>query len=328
MIKTAPKTAADYQADPDTQNMIDWAAASGLPPLYTLTPDAAREQSATGGAKVKADPQEVDAVADHVIDGPGGDLAIRSYTPLGAAGGDPLPIILYYHGGGFVIGSIDTHDSICRLLANTSGAIVASVDYRLAPEARYPAAVEDAVAGVHWAAAEAGSIGGDAARLVVAGDSAGGNLAAVAAQKLQTEGGPALAAQMLFYPITDHAHGNHPSREEQAETFPIPTPVMDWFHNHYFGHDNPVPDLDASPFLKDSLAGVPPAYVMTAGLDPLRDEGAAYAERLREAGVAVEYKCWETTIHGFLQMAKVIPQAIDATTEAGEWLGRRLGTKG
>ena len=313
-----------FKADPDTQRMIDWAAAAGLPPLQTLSPEAARAQSAAGTLKTALDLDPVSRVENLDIDGPGGPLPIRLYYPMAAPDG-PLPIVLYYHGGGFVLGSVDTHDSIPRKLANDAGAIIASVEYRLAPEDRYPAPVEDAEASVLWAVEHGAAIGGDPARVAVAGDSAGGNLAAVAAQRVRHTVGNALVAQALLYPLLDHGTvDTHASRREHADTFPIRTPLMDWFHNHYFGHDDPMSEPDASPLHHPDLSGLAPAYVMTAGLDPLMDEGKAYADALQAAGVDVVYRCWETTIHGFLQMGKVIPAAADAIAETGAYLKQRF----
>jgi acetyl esterase len=313
-----------FKADADTQRMIDWATAAGMPPLHTLSPEAARAQSAAGTAKISLALERVANVDNMDIDGPGGPLPIRIYHPANAPVG-PRPIILYYHGGGFVIGTIDTHDSIPRVLANRSGAIVISVEYRLAPEHRYPAGVEDAVASVLWAAEHGAEIGGNPSKLAVAGDSAGGNLAAVAALRVRETVGSALVAQALLYPVADHGNLDvHPSRADHADTFPIRKPLMAWFHNHYFGHDEPMMEPDASPLHHSDLSGAAATYIMTVGLDPLMDEGKAYADALRAAGVEVEYRCRETTIHGFLQMGKVIPAAADALAEVAEYLKRRF----
>jgi acetyl esterase len=313
-----------FKADADTQRMIDWAAAAGLPPLHTLSPEAARAQSAVGTAKIALDLEPVASVDNMDIEGPGGPLPIRIYHPANAPVG-PRPIILYYHGGGFVIGTIDTHDSIPRVLANGSGAIVISVEYRLAPEHRYPAGVEDAVASVLWAAEHGAEIGGNPSKLAVAGDSAGGNLAAVAALRVRETVGSALVAQALLYPVADHGNLDvHPSRADHADTFPIRKPLMAWFHNHYFGHNEPMMEPDASPLHHSDLSGAAATYIMTVGLDPLMDEGKAYADALQAAGVEVEYRCWETTIHGFLQMGKVIPAAADALAEVAAYLKRRF----
>ena len=312
-----------FEADPYTQRMIDWATAADLPPLYTLEAPAARLQSAAGTAKTAIEPEPMAKVESIAIDGPGGELMIRLYTPTGVEPG-ALPIHVYLHGGGFVIGTLDTHDSIARRMANRAGCLVASVDYRLAPEHRYPAAVEDTMAALAWATANGDAFGGDPSRIAVGGDSAGGNLAAVAAQKLRDAGGPALACQVLIYPLTDHAMGDFASRRDHSDTFPIREPVMTWFHEHYFGHTDPVSEQDASPLHCEDFAGLPPAYVLTAGLDPLLDEGKAYADKLTAAGVDVVYKCYETTIHGFLQMGKVIPAAEGAIDEIGDYLKARF----
>jgi acetyl esterase len=313
-----------FKADADTQRMIDWATAAGMPPLHTLSPEAARAQSAAGTAKISLALERVANVDNMDIDGPGGPLPIRIYHPANAPVG-PRPIILYYHGGGFVIGTIDTHDSIPRVLANRSGAIVISVEYRLAPEHRYPAGVEDAVASVLWAAEHGAEIGGNPSKLAVAGDSAGGNLAAVAALRVRETVGSALVAQALLYPVADHGNLDvHPSRADHADTFPIRKPLMAWFHNHYFGHNEPMMEPDASPLHHSDLSGAAATYIMTVGLDPLMDEGKAYADALRAAGVEVEYRCRETTIHGFLQMGKVIPAAADALAEVAAYLKRRF----
>ena len=313
-----------FKADPDTQRMIEWADAARLPPLNTLSPEKARAQSAAGTAKTGLELQPVRKVGNIKIDGPAGLLPARIYYPKHAAQ-KLLPIIVYYHGGGFVIGSIDTHDSIARILANRSTAIVVSVDYRLAPEHRYPAAVQDAVASVLWAAGNGTAIGGDPSRLAVAGDSAGGNLAAVAALKVRKSLGSALVSQALLYPVTDHGTLEaHVSRAEHANTFPIRKPLMAWFHNHYFGHNKPMMEPDASPLHHPDLSGVAPAYVMTAGLDPLMDEGKAYADALTAAGIDVVFRCWETTIHGFLQMGQVIPAAMEALCETADYIKLRF----
>ena len=313
-----------YKADEDTQRMIDWAAAAGLPPLHSLSPEAARAQSAAGTAKTALDLETVAKVENSDIDGGGGALPIRIYHPAESSEG-PKPMVLYYHGGGFVIGNVDTHDSIPRVLANRAAAIVVSVDYRLAPEHRYPAGVEDAVTSVLWAAEHGAAIGGDPKRIAVAGDSAGGNLAAVAALRVRNTVGKALVAQALLYPVTDHGDLSvHKSRTDHEDTFPIRKPLMAWFHNHYFGHDKPMTEPDASPLHEADLSGAASAYVMTAGLDPLLSEGKAYADALEAAGVDVVYSCWESTIHGFLQMGQVIPAARDALHEAADFLKQRF----
>ncbi|MDD9929766.1 MAG: alpha/beta hydrolase, partial [Rhodospirillaceae bacterium] len=213
-----------YEPDAGTQKMLDWVAAADAPPMIEMTPDEARAFQAAGTVKTNLDPEPVHAIEDRTIEGPGGALDLRIYRPSDQTG---LPVCVYLHGGGFVIGSLDTHDPLCRRLANRSGAIVVSVDYRLAPEHRYPAGVEDSSAALDWVAANAATFGGDPTRLAVSGDSAGGNLAAVAAHRAVDAGGPALRCQALIYPVTDHGRGDHETRRTMGEIFPIPTPVME-----------------------------------------------------------------------------------------------------
>jgi acetyl esterase len=307
--------------DAGTQTMLDWAAASRVPSMTALSPAEARALQRAGVEKINLDGEAVARVENKSIDGPGGALDLRIYWPSSVPG---LPVCVYLHGGGFVIGDLDTHDPLCRRIANKAGAIVISVDYRLAPEHRYPAAVEDAEAALIWAAANAGEIGGDPARLAIAGDSAGGNLAAVASHRALDAGGPALRCQALLYPVADHGEGSHETRQTMAEIFPIPTPIMAWFHEHYFGHTSPVIEADASPLRRGDMTGLPPTLVVTAGLDPLCDEGRAYADRLVAADVDVQRLHYDNTIHGFLQMGKVIPLATTALDDIGDYLARAL----
>ncbi len=306
-----------FEPDAGTQNMLDWVAAADAPPMTEMLPEEARAFQLAGVTKINPDPEPVHRLENRLIDGPGGAMDLRIYWPSDAAG---LPVCVYLHGGGFVIGNLDTHDPLCRCLANRSGAIVVSVDYRLAPEHRYPAAVEDAGAALDWVAANAADFGGDPKRLAVAGDSAGGNLAAVASHRAVDSGGLALRCQVLIYPVTDHGRGDHKTRRTMGEIFPIPTPVMEWFHEHYFGHAESVFEPDASPIHREDVSGLPPTLVLTAGLDPLCDEGRAYADRLDKAGVDVRYVQYDRTIHGFLQMGRIIPCAADAIDDIGDYL--------
>lgn len=246
------------------------------------------------------------------IPGPAGEVLLRVYRPEGRS---PLPIVLYCHGGGWTLCSVETHDAICRSLANGAGSVVVSVDYRLAPEHGYPAAVEDSYAALCWAAANAGRIGGDAGRMAVAGDSAGGNLAAVLALLARDRGGPALRHQLLVYPITDFAFDTDSYRENAAGPL-LTRAMMEAFWGFYLGDSAEGRDPYASPLRAPSLEGLPPAFVMTAEYDPLRDEGEAYARRLREAGVRVESRRYEGMIHGFLAMTDLLPRAREAVADA------------
>jgi acetyl esterase len=232
---------------------------------------------------------------------------------------------VYFHGGGWVIGDLDTHDTFCRQLANGAGCAVLSIDYRMGPEHRFPAAVDDCLAALDWAAREADALGLDASRLAVGGDSAGGNLAAVAALATRDAGGPSLAYQLLIYPATDMRRGA-PSHARNGQGYLLTTETMAWYHDHYI--DDPRHDHDwrASPLLHPDLAGLPPALVLTAGYDPLRDEGLEYAQRLSEAGNRVSYVCFERQIHGFILMGRVIDEANDAVGLCAAALARAFGS--
>jgi acetyl esterase len=244
-------------------------------------------------------------VEDRAIPGPHGDIPVRIYRPEGDA---PKPTIVYYHGGGWVIGSIESHDGTCRGLADAVDALVVSVDYRLAPEHPFPAPVEDAFAALEWVAEHASELGGDPARIAVAGDSAGGNLSAVTAILARDAGGPELCFQLLVYPVTDHGC-DRPSMTENAEGYFLTAQAMDWFFHHYLGDSAHGADPRVSPLRASDLSGLPPAFVITAEYDPLRDQGMAYAEALAAAGVPVEAQVYEGMFHGFFAMTAMIDGA-------------------
>ena len=295
------------EADGPTRALLEWVAGADLPPLHGMSAPAARRAFDERRERIDLEPVPVARVEDRVIDSAAGALPVRVYEPRRDAGAQ-LPLLIYFHGGGFVIGNLDSHDSLCRRLADGAGCVAMSVDYRLAPEHRFPAAAEDAAAALDWAAENAAALGGDGERFAVAGDSAGGTLAAVAAQHARDRGAFDLRAQVLVYPALDPV-GRHESGAAFADVFPIDKPTTDWFYRHYFG-DGPAPDDPrAAPGRVADLAGLAPATVLTAGLDPLRDEGAAYARRLGAAGVPVDYECFEGTVHGFLGMGKALPHA-------------------
>ena len=268
--------------------------------------------------------QEVSAVEDREIPGSAGArVPVRLYWPAGRATA-PLPVVVYFHGGGWVLGDLDTHDGVARAMANAVGALVVAVDYRLAPEHRYPAAVEDAYSATVWAAEHAATLGGDPARLAVAGDSAGGNLAAVTALLCVERRTPELAFQLLLYPVTDHDFDT-PSYRSSSEQCLLTRQHMRWFWDQY------VPDRElrdhphASPLRADDLAGLPPAHVLTAGMDPLCDEGREYAERLRASGVPTSTQHCEGLFHGFVGGAELLPVAGEAMSEAHAVLRAALG---
>jgi|TARA_B110000263_G_scaffold161579_1_gene140464 acetyl esterase len=254
--------------------------------------------------------EDVASVEDLEVPGPDGPLPVRVYRPDGAA--VPAPVVVFFHGGGWVLGSIATHDATCRGLANRTGAVYVSVDYRLAPEHPYPAAPEDCYAATCWVVDHAADLGVDPGRLAVAGDSAGGNLAAVVCQMARDRSGPAIAFQLLVYPVTDLDLDRWPSMEENADGPLLTREGMDWFARHYVGTLPFTGDPYAAPIRAADLSGLPPAYVATAGHDPLRDEGAGYAEALAAAGVTVGYDNFATMIHGFVGFADVVPAAGEA----------------
>lgn len=298
--------------DPGAKQILDILAeakAKGAPALHEVGAVDARamhmrskELFGSDGPEMKCDPV--------TISGPNGGIPARVYR----SGAGPSPVVIYYHGGGWVVGDLDTHDGLCRHLAQMSGAVVLSVDYRLAPEHPFPAAVEDAYAALVWTASGASSselgdvLNRDA--VVVAGDSAGGNLAAVVALMAREAAGPSVALQGLLYPGTDMRMQSD-SHSLYTEHLLLPD-TMRWFREQYLRDESDLRDWRASPLLAERFDGLPPAYVMTAGFDPLRDEGKAYAEKLRAAGVPVAYRCYEGQIHGFLTLDKIIPEALDA----------------
>ncbi|WP_408842837.1 alpha/beta hydrolase [Acidibrevibacterium fodinaquatile] len=283
---------------------------SGRPPYETLAPAEARQFSRNARAVLAPEPPEMGAVRDIKI-GEGGAIPARLYRPLGSAPNATLPALIYFHGGGWVIGDLDTHDVVCRQIANGSGGAVVSVDYRLAPEHKFPAAVEDAIAATAWIAAHGATLGIDTARLAVGGDSAGGNLAAVVALDARDRDGPKLIQQTLIYPATESTM-SHPSHERFAEGLLLTRPTMKWFLGHYLRGAEDLADWRVSPLRATSLADLPPALVLTAGYDPLCDEGEDYAARLAAAGVPVTRVRVEGMIHGFLTMGKLIPAANEA----------------
>ncbi len=301
--------------DPQIQALLE--AGRHLPRTETLTPDAARAQYAAR-IPFMAPAAEIARVEQREIAGPGGPLAIRVYTPKGQG---PFPLLVFFHGSGFVLCSLDTHDGICRNLCAGGGCVVASVDYRLAPEYPFPAAPEDCLAATRWCAAHAAALGADPARIVIGGDSAGGNLAAVTALRLRDEGGPAVIGQLLLYPVTDWHTPGYPSYVENAEGYGLTRATMEWFWGHYV--QDPAGDAahpHVAPIKAASLAGLPPALVTTAEYDPLRDEGEAYAARLAEAGVAVACTRWLGLNHGFYFWAGKVDRCTAAMEEAAGWL--------
>jgi len=297
--------------DPQARAVLEQMAAAGGPALNELSVEEARAGSAALTAMQGA-PEAVAGVEDRTLAGPGGALPVRIYTPFGRG---PFPVLMYFHGGGWVIGDIASSDGLCRALANAAGCIVISVDYRLAPEHPFPAAADDAYRATLWAAENASAFGGDASRIAVCGDSAGGNLAAVVALMARDRGAPALRFQLLVYPVTDAACDT-PSYRENADGYFLTRDAMRWFWGHYVPNEADRGNPYASPLRAADLALLPPALVITAEFDPLRDEGERYAERLRAAGNPVELARYEGMIHGFFAMGGAIDRGNEAVRQS------------
>jgi acetyl esterase/lipase len=305
--------------DPDAAAVYKAFQEAGRPPYESGTPTQARAMYLAARPVANPEPPELESAKDLLIPAPHGAIPARIYTPKQLRKADGLaPCLVFYHGGGWVIGDLDSHDVVCRKLAHEGELIVISIDYRLAPEHKFPAAVDDAITAAKWVASNAKQLGIDASRIMVGGDSAGGNLAAVAALAARDGDGPKLAGQVLIYPATDFAM-THPSHSEPETSILLTHSVIKWFKNHYLG-DADINDWRASPARAQTLAGLPPAYVLTAGGDPLRDEGDEYAARLKQAGVPVTYKHFPGQFHGFFTMGKLLQQANVAATDIATWL--------
>jgi acetyl esterase len=303
--------------DPQVRVVLDQLAAAGA-----LSSEKMSVEEARASAKLRpaAAPEPVARVEDRIILGPDGDLPIRIYTPEGSG---PFPILTFFHGGGWVIGDIDTTDPLCRTLTNRAGCVTVSVGYRLAPEHKFPAGAEDCYAATRWVADHAAEIGGDPARQAVAGTSAGANLAAAVALMARDRGGPPIAFQLLVYPVANYDFDTD-SYKENAEGYFLTRGRMVWFWNHYLARPEDGCNPYASPLQATDLSGLPPALVITAEYDPLRDEGEAYAARLKEAGVAIEVRRYDGVVHGFFQWAHALDKAKQAQADAARALGEAL----
>ena len=318
--------------DSDMQAIIDQYAKFDAPPLEKLTPENARnnptlknavEEMAANSAVTRTMnvampslPEQVEAIRHILIPGAKGDILARVYYP---STDKNLPVIVYFHGGGWVIANLDVYEPSCRALCNAAEAIVVSVAYRQAPEHKCPAAVEDAYAAIKWVLENATQIGGDRSRVAIAGESAGGNLATVACQIIKENEGTQPVAQLLIYPVTD-ARGGYPSYEQNVNSAPLKTAMMPWFFKHYLKTDDQRLETYVSPILSDDLGGLPPAIVITAEFDPLRDEGEAYARKLAEAGVAVKAQRFDGVAHEFFGLAGAVGKAKEALDFAVEGL--------
>ncbi|MEO8558492.1 MAG: alpha/beta hydrolase [Rhodospirillales bacterium] len=306
--------------------LLDMAAKAGRPLLHTLSPDAARKQSAETRGPLQPPPPKMARVDNLTAPGPSGSkgagpIKLRHYRPLGHPDNELIPVLVFFHGGGWVIGDLDSHDVLCRQLAEAAGCAVVAVDYRMAPEHKHPAAVEDAYAATEWVARNGAKLGIDGHRMALGGDSAGGNLAAIVclmirdALKADHEvARPSL--QLLIYPATDMTL-SHKSINDFADGYFLTRDGMRWFINHYLGNAGDARDWQASPLFAASHEDLPPAYIITAGFDPLRDEGIAYAQKLRAAGVMVDHIDYGGMIHAFIGMSGVIATTNRAIAAAG-----------
>jgi acetyl esterase len=307
------RTANGYTLDTRTQWLLTLVARSGRPPLHELPLERARHEFALSTLALGGWAQPIGELVDRTIPGPGGALPIRLYRPEGAAQ-SRRGVLVYYHGGGWVVGDVASYDKVCRYLAAKSGCIVVSVDYRRAPEHRFPAPLEDALAAFDWVHEHAEALGGDPGKIGVGGDSAGGNMAAVVSLMARDRNGARPAFQLLIYPAVDLG-GDFASHRELGSSYLLTKPMMDWFRAQYLNSEVEIADWRVSPLKAASLANLPPAYVCTAGFDPLRDEGKAYAERLRAEGNSVTYREFDSLIHGFAGFTGTISAAARAMDE-------------
>ena len=295
--------------DPQAQAVIDTVNALGLPAVWEVTPEQARINAA---ARPRPAGPEVAAVENRSIPGPDGDVPVRIYTPEGSG---PFPILVWYHGGGWVIGDLESADPTARHLCKGAGCVVVSVDYRLSPETKFPGPADDCYAATVWAANNAASLNADASRLAVGGDSAGGNLAAAISLMAADRGGPDIVHQLLVYPVTERNYET-PSYSQNAEGFLLARDAMIWYWDAYLASEADAANPYAAPMQADSLAGQPPALVITAEFDPLRDEGEAYGRRLQEAGVDTTISRYDGMIHGFFGMVGIMDKSGQVMEEA------------
>jgi acetyl esterase/lipase len=312
----------DRTMDPKAQIVGEFVKSIRVPGFFPPLPEL-REQLRVMVTLMDEPAPALPRIEDMSIPGPAGAIPARVYAP--SAGTTPLPAVAYFHGGGWVQGDLETHHGLCARLAQRAGIMVVAIDYRLAPEHKFPAAVDDCLAAYRWLRAHGREVGADPARVGVGGDSAGGNLSAVVSQVAKAEGLPVPTCQVLIYPATDFTLDT-PSHRELEDGHIIPRDRILWYSQQYLRGDADKSDLRASP-IRGDLRGQPPALVVTAGFDPLRDEGHAYAEALRKAGVDVVYREYPGQIHAFVSLTKAIPQGMACTLEIGEYLRQRLGQR-
>ena len=304
--------------DPQVAAVLEAAKKAGVAELWQLSPEEARAEYRRRTERLKMD-VDIHRCEDREIDGPGGQIPIRIYTPRELGSGEKLPVLVWYHGGGYVIGDLDTHDSACRALANEADCIVVAVDYRLAPENKFPAAVEDCFAALKWVAKNAAQLNADERRVAVGGDSAGGNLATVVSLLARNAGGPGIVFQLLIYPVTA-PEPETKSHHAFAEGYLLTRKTITWFFTHYLRSSKDTKDFRYAPLESDDLSSLPPALVIVAGYDPLRDEGVEYAEALIHAGNRVRLSNYEGMVHGFYLMGGMVDTSRRAISESAAML--------
>ena len=312
--------------DPQAKVLMDIVARAAAPAFHTLDVAKARDETRKLHACFSPEAPAVASVREVEIPRKGGVIPARNYLPVGSTAKSALPLLVFFHGGGWTVGDLDSYDPLCRALANDAGCAVLSVDYRLAPEHPFPAAVDDAYTATSWASRHAHDLGADAARIAVGGDSAGGNLAAVTAILARDRGAPALVFQLLVYPATDQG-SERPSWQQFGRGYLLELESIRFFQNKYLRHARDYDDWRASPLLRQDMAGLPPALVITAGFDPLLDDCVAYAQHLRAAGVEVEYRCFDGMVHGFLTLGKMFSAAGEASELAARALTKAFHRK-
>ena len=308
--------------DPQAKALLDKIEQSDTPPYNTLPVQEARELYDRASELAQGQPPAPQSVSALKIPGPASELDALLYRPDESG---KLPVLIYFHGGGYTIGSLKSHDCVCRTLCVEAHCIVISLDYRLAPEHKYPAAVDDCFTATQWIANNIHSLGGDGQRIAVGGDSAGGNLAAVVCIKAREAGAPVLVHQLLIYPGTDMSC-SFPSHKTFGQGYRLTNELIDWFYQHYFEADSNKDSWLASPLNADDLSELPPAFVLSAGFDPLQDEDKAYADKLAQAGVPVKYSHYPGMLHGFIAMPGLFDKAREALSECAAELRKAFGS--
>ena len=310
------------ELDPQLAELLQAADDAGIPPIHSFSYVDARDFYVLTSKKLAGDPPTNLDISEKIIPAPFVDIPIRIYRPQGTLE-QLMPALIYFHGGGWCIGDLESHDHVCRWLASHSGCVVISVDYRVGPEHKFPAAVEDAYMASEWIATHAKELKLDVNRIGIGGDSAGGNLSAVVTLLAKEQGGPQFCCQLLIYPATDMLM-RFPSHALCGDGYRLTRTSIAWFINGYLRNGEDMYDQRASPLMAESHADLPPAFIMTAAFDPLKDEGEAYATKLKESGVEVKYHCYEGMVHGFIAMPGAVDMAKTALLDAAGYIKQQL----